>query len=207
MKGPKIHFSEAESKLMKNAEIILTKNVVLEKVRALLEDVQREQVDFVKGDASAGPLFSIPPKISKGENYRGLPYKVLDFPRLFGQEDIFAVRLLFWWGHYFSATLHLSGRYKSESLPSIIQNLPLLSQKGYYLGIHPDPWLHHFESDTYRPLSEFNEKQFLSLCSSLPHLKIAKSLPLEDVISEPGLLFGSWKFLLEAARCKLRAES
>lgn len=184
---------------MKNAEIILTKNVVLEKVRALLEDVQREQAEFVQGTASASTLFSIPPKISKGENYRGLPYKVLDFPRLFGQEDIFAIRLLFWWGHYFTATLHLSGRYRSESLPSIIQSLPLLTQKGYYLGIHPDPWLHHFEPHTYKLLSEMDQEQFLGLSSSLPHLKIAASFPLEDVISEPGLLFGSWKFLLEAA--------
>lgn len=198
MKGPKIHFSEAESKLMKNAEIILTKNVVLEKVKDLLEDVQREQADFVQRAAPANPLFSIPAKISKGENYKGLPYKVLDFPRLFGQEDIFAIRLIFWWGHYFSATLHLSGRYKSESLPSIIQNLPLLAQKGYHAGIHPDPWLHHIEADTYRPLSEINKDQFLSLSSSLPHLKIAVSFPLEEVIAEPGLLFESWKFLLEA---------
>lgn len=198
MKGPKIHFSEAESKLMKNAEIILTKNVVLEKVKSLLEDVQREQAHFVQATGSANLLFSIPGKISKGENYRGLPYKVLDFPRLFGQEDIFAIRLLFWWGHYFSATLHLSGRYKSESLSSIIQNLPLLAEKGYYLGIHPDPWLHHIEPDTYRLLSELDKEQFLSLSSSLPHLKLAVSFSLEDVIAEPELLFESWKFLLEA---------
>jgi hypothetical protein len=200
MKGPKIHFSEAESKLMKNAEIILTKNVVLEKVKALLEDVQREQAAFAQRTGSNSPLFSIPPKISKGENYRGLPYKVLDFPRLFGHEDIFAIRLLFWWGHYFSATLHLSGRYKSESLPSIIQNLPFLSKKGYHLGIHPDPWLHHIEADTYRLLSELDKEQFLSLSSPLPHLKIAVSFPLEEVIAEPELLLESWKFLLEAAR-------
>jgi hypothetical protein len=197
MKGPKIHFSEAESKLMKNAEIILTKNVVLGKITALLEDVQREQADFVQRTASINPLFSIPPKISKGENYRGLPYKVLDFPRLFGQEDIFAIRLLFWWGHYFSVTLHLSGRYKSECLPSIIQNLPVLAQKGYHLGIHPDPWLHHIEPHTYHPISELDQEQFLSLSSSLPHLKIAVSFPLEDVVAEPGLLLESWKFLLE----------
>lgn len=184
---------------MKNAEIILTKNVVLEKVKALLEDVQREQGELVQRTAFINPLFSISPKISKGENYRGLPYRVLDFPRVFGQEDIFAIRLLFWWGHYFTATLHLSGRYKSESLSSIAQSLPVLSQKGYHLGIHPDPWLHHFEPNTYRPLSELNQEQFLGLSSSLPHLKIAVSFPLENIISEPGLLFESWKFLLEAA--------
>lgn len=184
---------------MKNAEIILTKNVVLEKVRTLLEEVLEQQCSFVPPSGSVRPLFAIPPKISRGENYRGLPYQVLDFPRLFGKQDVFAVRLLFWWGHYFSATLHLSGRYKSESLPALLEAYPLLSGKGYCLGIHPDPWLHHFEADTYRPLTEINKEEFLSLSSDLPHLKIAVSFSLEEVIAEPGILLESWKFLLQAA--------
>ena len=32
------------------------------------------------------------PKISKGENYKGLPYVMLDYPRCFGKTDIFAIR-------------------------------------------------------------------------------------------------------------------
>lgn len=184
---------------MKNAQIILTKNVVLEKVRALLETVQEEQLRSIENKAAGPSLFSISPKISKGENYRGLPYQVLDFPRLFGHEDIFAIRLLFWWGNCFSVTLHLSGRHQSGCRPFILQNLESLAQKGYYLGIHPDPWLHHFEPSTYRPLSELREEQFLELSASFPHLKIARPLSLEEVISEPGILLEHWKFLLDVA--------
>ena len=55
-------------------------------------------------------------KISKGENM-GLPWVMLDYPRLFGQEDVLAIRTMFWWGHCFSVTLHLKGRYYGAYLP------------------------------------------------------------------------------------------
>ena len=49
------------------------------------------------------------PKIAKGENYLQLPYVLLDYPRCFDKENIFAIRTMFWWGNFFSITLHLSG--------------------------------------------------------------------------------------------------
>src|SRR5450755_2986522 len=54
-------------------------------------------------------ILETPPRISKGENYKGLPWVVLDYPRAFGRLDVLAVRTLFWWGNYFSVTLHLKG--------------------------------------------------------------------------------------------------
>ncbi|UYQ93351.1 hypothetical protein MKQ68_25030 [Chitinophaga horti] len=53
-------------------------------------------------------------KISKGERYRDLPYVILDYPRYFKGNNIFAIRTLFWWGRCFSLTLHLSGDEKSR---------------------------------------------------------------------------------------------
>ena len=54
------------------------------------------------------------PKISRGENYNGLPYVMLDYPRCFGKEDVFAMRTMFWWGNFFSITWHLKGKYSKE---------------------------------------------------------------------------------------------
>ena len=62
------------------------------------------------------------PKISKGENYKGLPWLVLDYPRYFNKEDIFAIRTLFWWGNFFSITLHISGKYKMRYEKKIIDS-------------------------------------------------------------------------------------
>jgi hypothetical protein len=99
-------------------------------------------------------ILRAPPRISKGENYKGLPWVVLDYPRCFGRDDVFAVRTLFWWGHYFSVTLHLKGRYKEMFLPVIRENLSLLDGAGFMICISDDEWRHELGQDNYRPLSE-----------------------------------------------------
>ena len=49
------------------------------------------------------------PKITRGENYQLLPYVILDYPRCFQKEQVFAIRTMFWWGKGISITLHVSG--------------------------------------------------------------------------------------------------
>ena len=62
------------------------------------------------------------PKISKGENYKDLPYVMLDYPRCFQKEKTIAIRTFFWWGNFFSINLQLSGEYKEQALPSLQSN-------------------------------------------------------------------------------------
>ena len=51
MKGTKIQFSAAEMELICDAEIILTKNKVVEKVKLLLEELQNQMVvEIGEGD-------------------------------------------------------------------------------------------------------------------------------------------------------------
>ena len=111
MNETKIHFSVAETELMCNTDIILTKNSVLQKIKALFEGMQMSMTDEVSrnSDWSSQTIFQMPPKISRGENYLGLPYLVLDYPRQFDSINIFAIRTMFWWGHFFSSTLQLAG--------------------------------------------------------------------------------------------------
>ncbi len=92
------------------------------------------------------------PKISRGENYKGFPWVVLDYPRGFGREDVFAIRSLFWWGHYFSVTLHLKGKYKDLFLPVIRSRIPLLAGAGFHICISADEWRHELAADHYSPL-------------------------------------------------------
>ena len=47
-------------------------------------------------------------KLSRGENYHGQPWIMLDFPRFFHREGIAAFRTLFHWGHGVQVSLHLS---------------------------------------------------------------------------------------------------
>lgn len=181
--------------MMEDAALILTKNRVLEKVRMLLEELQARQQAFVRaGGLFAHPLFSVPPKISRGDNYLGLPYLILDYPRLFRADGIAAIRTMFWWGHFFSSTLHLSGPFAESAAPRLATH-PGLAARGYHLGIHPDPWVHHFGPDNYRPLGPGEPaEQF----GALPHTKVSARWPLSDWPSAVDQLFESWELLLQA---------
>ena len=196
MQETKVQFSTTEMELMCNSEIILTKNKVVEKVKILLEQLQNEMLDDVnnKSQLVSSNVFSIHPKISKGENYLGLPYLILDYPRFFKQENSFAIRTMFWWGNFFSITLHLSGVYKLQYVSKIIAAFNTLSKENYSIGINTDPWVHHFNSDNYKQIALLEEYVFEEECKKLLHLKISKKLSLnESHLSEK--LLESWKLL------------
>src|SRR5688572_30593643 len=111
MQSPaKIQLSTLELELVNNTEWILTKNGIIEKVKKLLHDIQMAQheVLIAAQDQLPAEVLMPSPKISRGENYKGLPYLILDNPRFFDKQDIFAIRTMFWWGHFFSITLHVS---------------------------------------------------------------------------------------------------
>jgi len=111
----KIQFLPAEMELVSSPDIILTKNAILQKIKSFLEELQLKQHDVLQEYSSYLPEepLKISPKISRGENYKGLPWLVLDNPRYFQHNNIFAIRTMFWWGNFFSITLHLSGNNKA----------------------------------------------------------------------------------------------
>jgi hypothetical protein len=195
----KIQFSPAEMDLMCNAGVLLTKNRILAGIRQMLEGLQEAmQRQYFHGHA--GPLetvFHSLPKISRGDQYLGLPYLVLDYPRSFNCRDMFAVRTLFWWGHAFSSTLHLAGTQKEEFAPAIVGAFNSLAKHGYFIGVQEDdPWQHHFEEDNYRLIAGMDAEEFATVVSRSEHLKIAMEFPLRDVHFVSEDLLGSWKKLL-----------
>src|SRR5919199_522250 len=146
MDEAKIQFSPAEMELMCNASVILTKNKILHGVRQLLEMTGQQMLAeaYSIEDTALREVLQPPPKVSKGENYLGLPYLVLDYPRQFDVINVFAIRTLFWWGHFFSSTLQLAGVYKTTYAEKVESAYERLAAKNYYIGISEDPWVHHF---------------------------------------------------------------
>ena len=180
MDAAKIRLSPLEKDLVLNAEWILTKNAILEKVMLLLGRLQesyQERLNTIK-DLPAEVRRSSP-KISKGENYRGLPYRVLDHPRCFEKEDVFAIRTLFWWGNFFSITLQLSGRYKKSAEEKIIRSYAVLAENEYSVCISNDPWQHHFEKGNYIPVSGMGPVFFGNMIREASFIKLAAKKELE----------------------------
>lgn len=190
MQGPKIALSPAEAALIGNAEMILTKNSILQKTVALLAGLQ--QLLLEQEEAAAFPSS---PKISRGENYLGLPYVVLDYPRISRGEDLLFIRTMFWWGNFFSSTLQVAGSFKHQNLSKLATSFDQPALQNYYLGINPDPWQHHFGPTNYKKIAGIRQDEFSFLLTSQPHIKIAARWPLSDWDAAANHLYKSWKTL------------
>ena len=138
------------------------------------------------------------PKISKGENYQGLPWVVLDHPRLFAREDVLAIRTLFWWGHYFSVTLHLKGVYKERWLTVIRGNIPLLAAGGFHICISEDEWRHELATDNYLALPEAGPGAVEAIFEKATFLKFSATVTLQQWNEAPALLLQLYRTLLQA---------
>ncbi|SHF33773.1 hypothetical protein [Flavisolibacter ginsengisoli] len=191
MQGSKIQLSESELELACNAGIILTKNSIISKTIALLGSVE----ESIAEQTDRGRLFSISPKISRGEYYEGLPYVVLDYPRYSRSPDLCFIRAMFWWGHFFSSTLQLSGNIKTKYIQAIEASYGILAEKEYYIGINTDPWQHHFEDNNYVPIRTLSAGAFQAILMEQEHIKIAAKLPLLEWQHAAGFMINSWNLL------------
>ena len=195
MREAKIRLSQKEMELITNADWILTKNAVLGKVNMLLGKLQVKQSKYVSSAAILLPEqnFRMSPKISKGENYKGLPYQILDYPRLFEQENISTIRTMFWWGHFFSITLHLSGISLHKNIKKLQSGFEEMAKNGCYYCINTEQWEHHFEATNYQPLSAISSGNFKRLINRKSFMKLAFKTPLEEWDNAENILLGYFK--------------
>ncbi|GAA4752380.1 hypothetical protein [Flavisolibacter ginsenosidimutans] len=192
MQGSKIQLSTPEMELFCNAQIILTKNSILQKTVQLLSEVQNQLLETASGFIrNASPS----PKISKGENYLGLPYVVLDYPRIAKGEDLFFVRSMFWWGNFYSSTLQLGGSFKERHLSVLEAAHQNLAAKDYFIGVSQYPWEHHFEETNFQKINGLSAGSFAAVLEESTHTKIAARWPLQTWDSAANNLKDSWKFL------------
>ena len=192
MQESKIRLSPAEEELFCNAEIILTKNSVLQKTTQLLAEIQ----DIMVLNAPATIQECSPsPKISRGENYLGLPYLILDYPRIAKGNDLLFIRSMFWWGNFYSSTLQLGGSFKEASVLKISAAYDWLKKSSYAIGINQDPWVHHAEETNYLQIDNLSAKAFSAVLAEVPHIKIAAHWPLREWDAAAENLTKSWKVL------------
>jgi hypothetical protein len=187
----KIQFLPAEMELVSSPDIILTKNAILQKIKSFYEELQIKQQDILKKYSSQLPeeVLKISPKISRGENYKGLPWLVLDNPRYFQHNNIFAIRTMFWWGNFFSITLHISGNNKNNLLKNLTSNVSLLEKNDFYIYNGTKEWEHDIDPDSYKKLSTIDEDKLQKIFSANSFLKLAVKFTVESLeVVEENLL-------------------
>jgi hypothetical protein len=111
-------------------------------------------------------------KISRGENYEGLPYIVLDFPAFFSAKNIFAMRNFFWWGNGFSMHFIISNSFYKKYYKKIEEAKANLEANKFSICVGETPWDHHFRNENYRLISSLKEKDFSRVIKEKKFIKI-----------------------------------
>lgn len=177
-----VKLSKNELALVCNEAFILTKNEIIGKVYDLFGLLS---IEFEKELAKAkaflpDEILYHSPKIYKGEQYKSLPYVMLDQPRCFNKNDVFAIRCFFWWGNFFSITLHLGGRFKTQYQSNTIKFFSVNTQnKDWYYCTNDNQWQHDFDEMNYTRIppnkdlliTNFAQKDFLKLATKIPLTK------------------------------------
>ncbi len=173
-----MNFTKGELVIIEDSDFLLTKVKVIAKVRELLVETRSEIYDSIQNSTFSfqHEINLKTGKISKGENYKNLPYLVLDYPSLFGSEDTFAFRTMFWWGNFFSATLHLQGNSLNKYRRFVVKRINRLVEQEVFISIGDEPWEYHYEKNNYIPLKK-GHRDFIQDCH---FLKLSKKTSLKN---------------------------
>ena len=191
--------SAEEQFLVNKTDWILMKRDILGKVVSLLSSFSVTVEPVFKGGKDFLPeeILRSEPRISKGENYLGLPYVLLDHPKYFDKENIFTIRTLFWWGNFFSITLHLSGSFTKRFQGPFLRNTALLQKEGLFFCIGDDQWQHHFDTSNYLTATELDREELNQLLVQRSFIKVARKFSLTEWNVMPVLLERSFSELLK----------
>lgn len=183
----------SETKLMLSADelraaagtgLILTKRAVMAAAAELFADIYPIINDSFHPVILRHALpVSLVPKISRGENYLGFPYVMMDLPASFEKENVFVVRTMFWWGHCFSIMLHLSGSRKDIFAAEFLERAP----HELFIASGEDEWQHFFGPGNFVPIASLTQKEKDTVLKK-SFLKIALQYQIEDWPAMPELL-------------------
>lgn len=174
---------------MQDREWILTKQRITGKIYDLLGNQVPVIETALTGLEKQEPDWQrVSAKIYRGESYRRFPYVMLDYPRLYAGEDALAIRTFFWWGHFLSVSLQLSGKHKRLFAE---QEGYEAEATGWLLWASESPWEHDLDAFA---VVEWN-KAHKEICSRLirqqSFIKLTTRISLEN--------WATWEKQLEEA--------
>lgn len=209
MDNLKVKFEKDELALLTQPEFFLTKKRLGVKINDLLTQCIPIIQEKLEANSPHLPpnIVNSQPKISRGENYLSFPWQILDYPRDFGKDDIFALRTLCWFGNGFSVSLHLSGDYAKKYIDGIASNLSILAKNNFHICIHSDPFQHHFEKDNIILLRDFMlaGSSIQWLLENNKFIKIVKLFPFDEIDSLPVKIRNTASVLFEILTKKTKS--
>ena len=175
-------FTAKELNYLQNTDFLRTKRSL---ISGFIEWFEKIQVDIIHLIDSG--KFQLPDgaitragKITKGENYKDLPFVVLDCPRFFSKNDIFAYRSIFWWGNYLSNHFLLKGHYLDLYRGKFSEAWPFLREQEVYLDLSNNPWNHDLSTQDYVRTSQLNTEEFDKIVEQADFLKLVWRMELDQ---------------------------
>jgi hypothetical protein len=129
--------------------------------------------DVVNPAISAIGYRSVQAKISRGENFNGYPYIVLDCPRLNDTHSEVICRTIFWWGHSWSLHFALQG----SALQHINYQRVARLSNNWQVYTGDNLWEQHPAAHELIPVHS-PEKDYRQKISSRAFFKICQSVSL-----------------------------
>jgi hypothetical protein len=182
-KDTKYSLSTDELELLSDPSFFIKKKQVTTKISELFGELESHYDSVCNEHASCLPeaVLKRRGKISRGENYKGLPYVILDFPATFTKEGVFAFRTLMWWGHPFSFTFHVAGIYLQQYASGLCDYLAV-ADENTAVCINAHQWEHHQEATNYIPVNEFLSvhKNSNDYFKNRGFMKLSKTVSLQN---------------------------
>ena len=175
--------SDKELSMIEDKDFLITKVNIISEIEILMNNTKERIINAINKEKLnlVSEEHLTKGKVSKGEYYRELPFVILDFPSVFEKENVFAYRTMFWWGHFFSTTLHLQGKYLELFRAKLVINFDLLLHQDIFICVGETPWEYHYGKDNYVKLSS----QHIEIIKNSSFIKLSKRIPLEQIESVP----------------------
>lgn len=186
--------------LLKDPTFILLKNGIIAKMYACFGELSERMKAIVENSRGDLPeeILANSPRISRGENYQALPYVMLDYPRIFSTENVFAIRTFFWWGKSFNITLHLKGRYQNMFSDQLVNNMSRLKAAGFLISQSKDEWDHDLQGSGYHPLQTLSNEDIRGRLFQDSFLKIAIGFPITRLNDAIEILSPAFELLINS---------
>lgn len=185
-----LKFSNEELAAIKDRNFFQLKHSSTKKIVDLFGELEKElkaianenNLNIEGLNVSAGKIF-------RGENYNLYPYVLLDYPRLFTTESVFAFRTMFWWGSGFSFTLHIQGKALKKFRSKLLNDMKKLIGMEVYFCVSKTPWQYHYEKDNYILISENTIEDITMMGIQNEFIKLSRRLDIDhfSLVKEKGI--------------------
>jgi hypothetical protein len=159
----------------------ITKQKVLRKISSLMDNTAKNIYEAYQNKLLFYENEGFIKKLSKGENYKEMPYLVIDTPQINGPGFKTLFRIVFWWGHYFTLNYYVHR--------SMIADYYLHSWKKTYLCSNMSClWENDLRQQEFIRLAS-NDKRTLTLSTDITYLRLVRKVKIDkaDQLNQIGI--------------------